>query len=299
MRIDKRISKQWRGNLLPPRGCMSLFSLPLIIAGLFLVGVAVQPSLFRINLLSPRWVIVTVGLAFLVIGIYFAILPNIAPGRKRRKKAPGITQEFPCQTDYPWSPSGISDDNANIPRRSLWQALPLGSFLAAFHWLIFTPFQRESLPVKGLILAVLGLFDLIFLGLVWQTLYWGWQRLRFGRTQVRFGRFPFYPGTELTVTFEGGERLSITPLSVSLRCIEERSVGFDESPSLECFAIYLDQQQVATNFKGQATISFPLPEDVPGTCLSRKMPTYWELIVKAQIPNGRYEGLFLMPIYSQ
>ncbi len=299
MRINKRIGKQWRGNPLPPPGCMVPFSLLLIITSVFLLGVAANPSLFGVNLLAPRWVAAVEGMIFLGGGITLGILSVHVWRRNRQSKALSNTPEFPCQTDYAWSPIGIGDDNTNIPLRSLWQAIPLGFFLVLFHVMLLAFLREVRLAGKVLTFAVLGLFDLIFLGLVSQVVYWGWQRLRFGSTRARFGRFPFYPGTELIVTFEGGPKLSNTPLAVSLRCVEERALGFDDSPGLECYAIYHDQQQYATDSKGQAAISFSLPADVPGTCLSRKMPTYWELIVKAQITNGRYEGLFLMPVYSK
>lgn len=297
MYTNKPIGKQWRGNTLPPSGCLSLVSLLLIIAGAFLVSIAAYPSLFRVNVLSPRWVVAVMGLFFLSGGIYLVVLSVAVWRRNRQAKDLSRTPEFACQIDYPWLTFGIGDDNANIPGRSLRQAIPLGSFLVPFHVMVVVFIQEVGLA-EALFFAFLGLFDLIFLGLVGQAFYWGWQSLQFGKRQVRFGRFPFYLGADLTVTFDGGRKLSDTPLLATLRCIEERPLGGD-SPGLDCYEVYCDQRVCTTDTNGQAAVFFPLPADAPETCLSRKIPTYWELIIKAQGTNTGYEGLFLMPIYSR
>jgi hypothetical protein len=67
-----------------------------------------------------------------------------------------------------------------------------------------------------------AIFDLIFLGGLYEVVRFTIIRLRFGEPRVEFRTFPFRPGATLAVKFDGGQRLGATRLDVELRCIEEK-----------------------------------------------------------------------------
>jgi hypothetical protein len=212
--------------------------------------------------------------------------------------------------DYAWSPLGIGDDTENALKARLWTAVTMVGMVAPFHLIaffsapsIFASFNnaRDILTV-GVILFILvffGLVDLIILDHIGGALRWGRQRLYFGKTWVRFGKFPFHPGETLAVTFEGGEKLKETRLSVELRRIEEKRVPDVDGDRLACCEVYADQRECATDTRGYAVIAFPLPENAIGTCFNQREPAYWELAIKARPSGISYEGIFYMPVYGR
>ena len=292
MRTNKEIARQWRGQAGPPSCLIYVFSAPVIFVGAGALAVVLGVVPVALNPGTPKSLVAAFGLAFLAGGV--AVLSiGLWQARNRRAKATVY------QADYAWSPLGISDDTVNTVWQSAWKALALGSFLAPFHIIMFFLIRPVG-SIAGIVAwAILGLFDLCLAGLIWQSFYWARQRLRFGKTWVRFSRFPFHPGETLAVTFEGGPKLESLNLSVGLRCIEEKLSDGIDNPGLRCYEVYLDQRACATDYSGRASITFSLPGDVPGTQLSQKTPTYWELVIEAEAPGGCYAGTFLMPIYAK
>lgn len=184
--------------------------------------------------------------------------------------------------------------------KTFWSAIILSGILIPLHILGWSLIQSNG-PERILVFVVFGLFDLILLAYIQALISFGLQQLRFGKTRVLFSRFPFFTGRTLTVTFEGRNQLRNRKLSATLRCIEEKIKYFskyDVDGQIVCYEVYADENEFTTDGTGRANISFPLPQDVPGTKLKDDLPTYWELVIKSISRGLKYKRVFLMPVYS-
>ena len=253
-------------------------------------------GILPIPLQVPRLFITMFGLYFLfggLVAFYFASQPSI-----RRAK---LDSTSPYQSDYPWSPEGISEDMESPIEKTVLGAIILSGILIPMHFFMAGILVSGEGIGRILLFIVFGLFDLILLAYIQALISFGWQRLCFGKTRVLFSRFPFFVGQTLTVTFEGGNQLEIKRLFATLRCIEEKieySSKYDEDGQIVCYKVYADENEFTTDGTGRANISFSLPPDLPGTKLKKDLPIYWELVVESVSPGTKYKRTFLMPVYS-
>ena len=146
----------------------------------------------------------------------------------------------------------------------------------------------------------MGFFNLILLGYLYQLLGYTWQRIRFGHARLNFDRFPYYPGDTLSLSFRNPKGLNAVPLTMTLRCIEEKTgyrSKYDVEGQIVCEQIFAEQKEARSDDSGRADVSFSIPPDAPGTKLMAKMPVYWELLVESLEPRIKYKRVFLIPVY--
>lgn len=294
------LNKPPRGRLHLSRGAL-LLALPFVAVGAWLAGIgtgifAPQPG----SAALPAWVVVVFGLIFFAVGLYLTAetLRSIARAvRARRLHGAAV----PWRLDYAWPRQALIYDEVGWSAyRSLAGALAFGVFVAVLHMPLFLEPDRSRLP--AMLYLVLGIFDLITLALLARGLLLAARRLRYGRTRVRLGALPFHTGGTLDVTFEGGAALAgLTGLTATLRLVEEavetHGHGKDRTTKLVCYRVYADARTFDTDRAGRATLSFPLPADLPGNRLLETPPSYWEIEVRAARLGVDYAGTFLMPVY--
>lgn len=276
-----------------PPWLLYLFSIPPTFVGLFCLalGFGILPFTLQV----PRPLIIIFGCYFLFFGLvvfYFASQPSI----KRAK----LDSTSLYQSDYPWSPNGISEDMESPIEKTVLGAIILSGILIPMHIIAGSLVSGNGIG-RILLFIVFGLFDLILLAHIQALISFGWQRLHFGKTRVLFNQFPFFVGQTMTVTFEGGSQLESRRLSATLRCIEEKirySSKYDTKGQIVCYEVYADESEFTTDGTGRANISFPLPQHVPNTKLKEDLPTYWELVVKSISRRPKYRRVFLIPVYS-
>ena len=294
------LNKPPRGRLGLSRGGL-LLALPFAGVGAWVTGIgtgvfAPQPGTSAL----PSWLVIVIGLIFSAIGLYLVAETLRSVGRTALAKRLHGTA-MPWLLDYSlWQQRAVHDEVGWSAYRSLAGAGAFGAFVAVLHMPILLEPDPAELPV--MLYVVLGIFDLITLGLLLHGLLLVARRLRYGRTRVRLNAFPFYVGQALDVVFEGGSALAgMEGLSATLRLVEEavetHGHGKDRSTRLVCYQIYGDERAFDTDRQGKASLSFPLPAELPGNRLLDTPPTYWELEVRAARPGVDYVGTFLMPVY--
>jgi len=151
---------------------------------------------------------------------------------------------------------------------------------------------------------VFGIFDIIILIMFFYMLYLIARQKKYGSTRVSYGSFPFSPDRPVKLAFEGGYELTDkADLKTTLRCIQEkfivRKVGNNRKGRVGCFKLYEDNSIFSTDSTARAELEFRILDDSPSTVLIERLPTYWELIIRADLPGVDYEGLFLAPIYNR
>jgi hypothetical protein len=310
----KEITPRWRNKPWPRRYAYApgLVGLGLMIFSAGCLAFLVDFDLHRWRglLQDERVWLAAGGAAFFWLGFIIALSGTLQIRRWSSRPAETSVGEGHIVQDYAWSPLGIGDDTENALKARLWTVVTAGGMVAPFHLVAFVSAPSIfalSNNERNIFTAGVILFILVFFGLVdWFILYhigdalrWGRQRLYFGKIWVRFSKFPYHPGEMLTVTFEGGEKLKETQLSVVLRRIEEKLVPQEDTMHLACCEVYADQRECATDTRGYAAIAFPLPENAIGTCFNQREPTYWELAIKARPSGISYEGIFYMPVYGR
>lgn len=294
------LNKPPRGRLGLPRGAL-LLALPFAGVGAWVAGIgtgvfAPQPGTSAL----PPWLVIVIGLIFFAVGLY--LVAETLRGVARAALAERLRgAALPWRLDYSWPRQLVVHDEVGWSAyRSLAGAGAFGAFVAVLHVPIFLEPDPAKLPV--MLYVVLGIFDLITLGLLLHGLLLAARRLRYGRTRVRFNAFPFYLGANLDVVFEGGGALAgMQGLSATLRLVEEavetHGHGKNRSTRLVCYRAYGEERVLDTDRQGKASLSFPLPADLPGNRLLDTPPAYWELEVRAARPGVDYVGTFLMPVY--
>lgn len=291
----------------PPRGWIGLsraallLALPLVGVGAWVAGIgagvfAPQPGTSAL----PPWLVIAIGLLFFAAGLY--LVAGMLRSAARAVRAMRLrASTMPWLLDYDWPVErAIRDEVGWSAYRSLAGAGAFGAFVAVLHAPILLEPDPAKLPL--MLYVVLGIFDLITLGLLLHGLLLVARRLRYGRTRVRLKAFPFYAGEALDVAFEGGDTLvGMRGLTATLRLVEEavemHGRGRDRGPRLVCYQVYGEARAFDTDRQGNASLSFRLPADLPGNHLLDAPPTYWELEVRAARPGVDYVSTFLMPVY--
>jgi len=299
----KEIPKQPRGKYALPSWALLIFCVPFVLVGA--AAIAVGLGTISIEEMSgfdaPGWVIVLFGSVFVLIGTLVAVTTFMA--ERRKAKAKKVPPSIAYQYEHSWSPDGVGDDTGRTILKTLSSFVLLGGFLVPFHGILYYFIFIKKEDGKWIAYIFLGIFDFILLAMILSVIYLLIRRLRFGKTRVRFSDFPYYLGQTMKVDLEGGRKLKNLPrINVTLRCIEEvlerRGSGKNSTAQIICYQLYENKLECHTDVEGRASISFELPENIPGTQLTKNPPTYWELVVDADLPGIDYEGVFLVPVYA-
>ena len=99
--------------------------------------------------------------------------------------------------------------------RRVWAFVGIGVFLVPFHWL------GVEMDWPWVLIAFLGLFDLILLLILGDAGLRFLRALRYGATRLAYDRFPFHPGESVGVRFSLSRPREFGSLRFTLRCVEE------------------------------------------------------------------------------
>ncbi|MDH3590791.1 MAG: hypothetical protein OER88_02875 [Planctomycetota bacterium] len=246
---------------------------------------------------APLWVIAAIGTSFFLAGlmVFGHGLRGMAV-RRRRRRLEVLHPDRPWLLDFDWDPAGVRD-RAGVRWFNALQSLVLFAvFLAPFHWWAF--FSGKG---PWMIKAMVVLFDLIPLWLVYQTLYLFAQHLKYGSARLRFARFPFPPGGAVEVVFFPNR---FRALNCRLRFVEER---FEERGSGENRSTHhvveqhyeLEQTVEVNPARPEVSLSLPLPSDETWvTAMSESPIRYWELDIRAEEPGIDFHASFPLPVYA-
>ena len=194
----------------------------------------------------------------------------------------------PWVGDHPWRPEAMNPDVSN--EASVIGRITYFGVLAACHW------AALALDDK-LVWAIVLAFDVLGLVILWDSLRRIWRLLRHPRPKMRWVTFPAIIGNRLLGVFTCSPLPVQGPVRATLRVIQEEGDGpYDESS----YILYEQAQEIETvgGVLQELPISFDLPTDFPGTVLSRRNATYWQVLVRAPVAGPDFETVFLAPVYE-
>lgn len=280
------------------------FSLGQLSLALLCVGLGaaagLSPAYLPEQISGPATLMVYLfGGIFVVTGFIMVLQGVIALAEARRR--PGGRE--PWFHDHGWNPQGAFDRSKTNVLLAVGRIALFAVFLLPFH--IFLWMNEGEGPV-WVYHVVIGLFDLLFLGLAGQQAYRAIGWMKYGSKRLRYGTFPFFSGEPMRVRFEGGGDLARCEVQATLRLVEnvsEEVRNRDRHSNRKTTVYQLWKQEVAarTDTLGMADFQFMVPDNAPATSLKPGAPwcLYWEVVVRVPMPVVGYEGTFLVPVYQR
>ena len=157
--------------------------------------------------------------------------------------------------------------------------------------------------------AVIILFDLLGLLILYDSFQKLYQWLRFRRPVVIWETLPAFLGSPLRgkVAFARAVRAAGPP-RLTLRCVRdewiESGTGKNRRTNLEPRSIYRQTIEIPlAGLPGEPLdaidFAFDVPSDLPGTDLSLSEAVYWQVLVNIPLPGPNVETVFLAPVYRK
>ena len=153
--------------------------------------------------------------------------------------------------------------------------------------------------------AVVILFDLFGLLILYDSFQKLYQWLRFRRPVVIWETLPAFLGSQLRgrVAFARAVRAAGPP-RLTLRCVRdewiESGMGKNRRKQLEPRSIYRQTIEIPLSGPLDAVdFAFDVPSDLPGTDLSLSEAVYWQVLVDIPLPGPNVETVFLAPVYRK
>lgn len=283
-----------------------LFGAAFVGAGMWmlLAGLKVIPIDAR-KLHVPFWVLALLGAVFLLPGLWVwaATLKARLDAQRRDRRALAHGEDARAQTDYPWDTSRWEIDRWASSRRLGFGAVFMTVFMTAVGYIVY--FERGT---PGVVKVFAGIFVLAAVW-CWLLLFREiWRAWKFGVTAVAYERFPMKLGEIARLRWIPPRRLLMVDSGqVTLRCVREWTeiVGSGKNRSVKiCHeSAWESVREVDAGTPIRPTddieVSFALPADQPGTCLSAAQTvTFWELEIRLAVPGLDFCESYLVPVYA-
>jgi hypothetical protein len=276
-------------------GC---FGIPFMAVGvLVLVLSSRQVDLAQKKTLLPLLFGAIFGLAGLFVttfGIRQVLAKTAGPVRR---------DDNPWTSDNDWDPSGAKPDDPTSAFTKFISRLVLFAFAVPLNLLWTVPIQGGG---KVVVAVVVGLFDLIALGVLFELVRNFVQAARVGSTRLVWRKLPVFTGDRFEAVFQTSRTMRPNgPPEVTLRRIEQRMDILPRTgvnAGLHAYEAWSSRKQFP-EFAREAMTSFPFSIDVPasqpGTDLSKNECTYWQVAVSVPVAGPDVEAVFLVPIYDR
>ncbi|MCA1612492.1 MAG: hypothetical protein LC780_16950 [Acidobacteria bacterium] len=228
----------------------------------------------------------------------------------RKSAAPARRNGAPWTGDNDWDPAGAVPDGSEGGFRAVVGRLVFFLFIGFLNILWTVHMDAGARVIVSL---VLGVFDLVAILVLYDTLRKMVQAVRVGIPRLAWGTFPSFTGGRFEAVFQTTRAMRPTgPPQVTLRRIEQRAEdasadadvprGPAAAAALRAFEAWSAAQTLPAFAQGTMT-SFPIamevPADQPGTDLSQDECTYWQLAVSVPVVGPDLEAVFLVPIYER
>jgi len=289
----------WRRLRDSGAGCMLLVFIAIGLA-IFLFGVAGTVGPWRDGIRGnndPRSLLgfMAFGAVFILVAsrMLQIVLAGEANTRRQRKR---VSRKEPWTEDHPWKPEGMDPD---------YSGQTGGTILGRIAFFALIGLSNLALGSPSYVLkAIVILFDLFALLILYDSIQKIVQSLRRVRAQVRWLTFPTFVGGRLegTLLLRRGLRVS-GPVRATLRCVQdahERGSGKGGN-TIEAFSIYRQVQEIPPSGETLETlsVSFDVPPDLPGTNLGREEAVYWQVAFVVPVAGPDVEVVFLAPVYKR
>jgi hypothetical protein len=277
-------------------GCMLLIFIAVGI-GIFLFGAAGTWGPYKQGLRAngdPRFFLAMMGFGTVFALVALRMLQIVLNSVSKEGGSSREGRKRPWESDHPWRPDGQAPDYAGNSGGFLLGLVAFLGLLGLFNMVFMSP---SPWVARGIVL----LFDLFGLLFLLDALRKAWQALRHGRPRMRWTTFPAFLGDRLEGVFLINPALRPNgAVKATLRCIEDARGGGD-AQALEPFVIY---QQVRELDAGgdvlrELSVSFDIPQDLPGTHLNRAEATYWQVFLQVPVTGPDFETVFLAPVYER
>ncbi|MEP6801983.1 MAG: hypothetical protein ABJC07_08605 [Acidobacteriota bacterium] len=234
----------------------------------------------------------------------------------RKSGAPAPRNGAPWTSDNDWDTSGAGPDGSESGFRAVVGRLIFFLFIGFLNFLWTVHMAAGARVIVSL---VLGLFDLVAVLVLYDTLRKMVQAVRVGTPRLAWRTFPSFTGGRFEAVFQTTRAMRPTgPPQVTLRRIEQRlndaSADADAGDSdtaedvpaaaaaMRAYEAWSATQTLPAFAQGTMT-SFPIamevPANQPGTDLSKDQCTYWQLAVSVPVLGPDLEAVFLVPIYER
>ncbi|MEO8432148.1 MAG: hypothetical protein ABI592_11615 [Acidobacteriota bacterium] len=286
-------------------GCMGL---PFLGAGILIV-VLLSSRFDPSN--KKTYFPILFGAVFMLAGLFVTTLGVKTVIRKSGGRAPRGGAAWTSDND--WDPAGAIPEDSAGGFQAVVGRLVLFLFVGLMNILWTVPMPPGARVIVSL---VVGLFDLIALLVLFDTLRKMVQAVRVGTPRLAWRTFPSFTGSRFEAVFQTTRAMRPTgPPRVTLRRIEQRSSAAsddaDEAPrsrtagsaaSMQAYEAWSSEKTLPDFGQGTMT-SFPIAIDVParepGTDLSKDDCTYWQIVVHVPVAGPDIEAVFLVPIYER
>ncbi|KAF0245768.1 MAG: hypothetical protein FD180_1307 [Planctomycetota bacterium] len=285
-----------RGHDRAHSGCLVVFSLPFVAAGVAISGAGLGFWPLKSKADAPMWVVTSGGAIFAVAGLlvlWRGIWQMWDSARRRTilRTRPGE----PWLADHTWSARCATDGNVAQCVGAFCGAAFLFVFLLPFNWWAF--FSREG---NFFVIGIVGIFDACNLLAFGMGLYYVARLWKFGAATLVFHRFPFFLGDTMEATFRtSADVRSLKRLVFTLRCLREQvdAEAKGSGLNLAVFEIWKEERTVEPPTR-EIPVSFRLPSEAHySTELQIVTPRYWELEVTGEAPGVDFGAKFLVPVY--
>ncbi len=279
-------------------GCMGI---PFLGVGILVMVLVSKQAAAQGN---KEWMPIAFGAVFALAGVFLittgvsSILGRAAQGVAASRSA------HSWEADYPWDREGARTEGAGSVG---FFAASIGRILIVGFIGLFNVFWTVPMPVttRLWVSAIVLIFDLLALAVVYDTVLRIWLRLTHGRPRLTWKRIPVKVGERFEATFSPGHAIHMTgPAQVELTCVDQVPENSGGQLTTVCYGTSAARQTIAPPADGRRVatleISLDVPADLPGTRLSAPPAEvrFWRLTVIAPVLGPDVSAAFLVPIYA-
>lgn len=245
---------------------------------------------------DPRFFLAAMafGTVFCLVSLRMMQIALTETANRSRKKGP---KAEPWTWDHPWRQDWMAPDYSGGGSGTVLGRVAFLALIGMFNVAWFSG--------SWIFRAVIILFDLLGLLILYDSFQKLYQWLRFRRPVVIWETLPAFLGSQLRgrVAFARGVRAAGSP-RLTLRCVRdewiESGTGKNRSNRLEPQAIYRQTIEIPLSGSLDAVdFAFDIPSDLPGTDFSLDEAVYWQVLVDIPLPGPNFETVFLAPVYRE
>jgi hypothetical protein len=256
-----------------------------------------ESLLFR-EMLAASWTLAPVGLLIAGIGV-FILAVGIRAGRAERRRALLLAEHpgRPWRADGRWRRGFVFGEN----RSMAWWAAGGAIFLAFAATAGWTLLVRDA---PWPVLAVLGLFGLIGVGLLVMAAHGALRAAKYGAPRLALTEMPAAPGRTLVAIVLCRKHVAAeSAFRVTLKC--ERTTARDgdtprrvETLHESTVEVQRDQNLAAEREGTAIPVELPIPAELPETSAPGADPgVKWTLTVAAATPGVAFSAEFDLPVF--
>lgn len=244
-----------------------------------------------LGILCPGGFLILLG-THLILGSWFHVLLGWRAWTMRRTPS-----DPSCLRDYPWPRDRIVNDQHDD-----WYEIVLVTVFACLVVLADGIVVWLGAPSRVITKVVLGLANLVMLGLVlWAAMRFR-QLRKYGQSFLQWERFPVPLGQAIRLTVTCSRPIGrVEELQARLCCIQESQVGAGRQAQEIVERVWGQELRLLEDTHIDAgepiELHFTLPDQPLGTMLSVPSPRYWELVVWARTTGIDYWVSFIVPVY--